>query len=345
MDLSVAICAYNAAQRIEMVLESLGRQSIPEELRWELIVVDNASTDGTGALVASLSDKYGLPLRLLSEPSPGLANARRCAAIEARSDLLSYLDDDVVVPENWVVDCVRFLRSKPTCGIMGCKVVPLFEDETAKPPDFDHWYAGILSMIDLGPEVQELDVRNGPKVVGAGMSGRTSLFRTTFAKMASITGGRKGSSLAGGEDFESQLIASRLGWEIWYTPTLVLQHYVPVRKLNRQYLEKWFIDTAACHAWLNCLSTFDRPPTSFQLISRAATQIPMLGRLAIVSWLPWRDVSERRESWFWARQCTARAMSYFGLLSRRSDMERVYRLIDESRSANVGEMNSEPAVL
>ncbi len=313
-----------------MVLESLGRQRVSHGTIWELIVVDNASTDSTAAVTTSLAEQYQLPLRLLNEQESGLANARRCAAVAARSELLSFLDDDVVAPENWVEECIRFLRSKPQCGIMGCKVVPLFEDESKKPPDFDHWYSGVLSMSDLGSSERRLDVCREPKVVGAGMSGRTSVFRNTFAELSSLTVGRKGSSLAGGEDLEAQLIAHRMGWEVWYNPDLELQHYVPNRKLNRAYLEKWFVDTAACHAWLDCLQNFERSPTSMQLIARAWNDVPNFARLSLLSMAPWIGQSRRHEAKLWASQIRRRLLGYGQLLFKHRDIQNVYDAIQRS---------------
>ena len=345
MEISVAICAFNARDRIEMVLQSLGAQDLGTVGEWELVVIDNASTDNTSDLVKELCEKYRLPLRLFVEPVPGLSNARRRAALEARSDLLSYLDDDVVVPNNWIAECIRFLRSSPQCGILGCKVIPLFEDESKKPPNFDRWYAGILSLVDLGPTAHELDVRNGTLIVGAGMSGRTCVFRATFADVQSITVGRRGSSLAGGEDLEAQLIASRLGWEIWYTPSLVLQHFVPSRKLNRAYLEKWFIDTAPCHAWLDCLAKFDRCPSTIRLLMSAASLIPRILRLSLVSAIPWRKTNEKREVRFWARQISAILVGYLALIGKRQDMTRVFQFIDKYKVKTIAARQTELAVL
>lgn len=329
MEISLAICAYNARDRIEMVLHSLSSQVLGTVKEWELIVVDNASTDHTSELVTQLCAQYQLPLRLLQEPVPGLSNARRRAALAARADLLSFLDDDVVVPNNWIADCTQFLSSHPECGILGCKVVPLFEDETKKPADFEEQYAGILSMLDLGPVAYELDVRQGAMVVGAGMSGRTSVFRSTFAEVQSITGGRRGSSLAGGEDLEAQLVAARLGWQVWYVPSLVLQHYVPTRKLNRQYFEKWFIDTSPCHAWLNCLAKYDHCPSAMRVLMSAATLLPRILRLWLVSAIPWRKANHKREACFWAKQRVATLRGYLALLGKRREMARVYQYIDD----------------
>ncbi len=345
MDLSVAICAFNAQDRIEMVLQSLGSQDLSTVAEWELIVVDNASTDNTSELVKELSAKYRLPLRLFVEPVPGLSNARRRAALEARSDFLSYLDDDVVAPDNWVVECIRFLKSRPQCGILGCKVIPLFEDVSKKPADFDHGYAGILSLVDLGPTAYELDVRNGTSIVGAGMTGRTCVFRSTFADVQSLTVGRRGSSLAGGEDLEAQLVASRLGWEIWYTPSLVLQHFVPSRKLNREYLEKWFIDTASCHAWLDCLAKFDRCPSTIRLLMSSASLIPRILRLLLVSAIPWRKANEKREVRFWARQISAILVGYLALIGKRQDMSRIFQFIDNYKTKTIAARQTELAVM
>lgn len=313
MNVTVAICAYNARDRIGMVLDSLASQEVSGGLRWEIVVVDNASTDGTGEWVERRCVELGLPVRVIREEEAGLANARRAVAEAAEGELMCFLDDDVVAPPTWIDTCWRWAEAHPRCGVFGGRVVPLFEDVSARPADFDFWYRGVLSMQDLGPEPVRLGVYEGPRIVGAGMAGRREVFRAAFGDLRSIAVGRTGTSLAGGEDFEAQIVAVRLGWEVWYTPELVLQHFVPTRKLNWDYLNRWFVDTAKCHAWLAILSEFDRAPTRWELLRRWLCEWPGLLRLVPSSLLGKRAAPGADRS-LWLRQQWARMKGMWGLV-------------------------------
>lgn len=74
-DVSVVICTYNRVADLLRVLDALGRQSGVESLRWELLVVDNNSSDGTREAVAARIAGGRLPLRYLFEPVQGKAHA------------------------------------------------------------------------------------------------------------------------------------------------------------------------------------------------------------------------------------------------------------------------------
>src|SRR5580704_8967188 len=89
---SVCICTYNGGARIGMVIEALAAQTQPLET-WELLVVDNASTDGTGDSVNRLVKKMlGGSGRVVHEEQLGLSFARSKAAREARGEIVCFLD-------------------------------------------------------------------------------------------------------------------------------------------------------------------------------------------------------------------------------------------------------------
>src|SRR5690349_6454715 len=95
---SVVICSYNGAQRIPATLRHLAEQDAPGELPWEVVVVDNASTDGTAERAQVVwSDQSTVPLRLVSEPRPGLMHARERGLHESTYNVVTFVDDD-----NWV---------------------------------------------------------------------------------------------------------------------------------------------------------------------------------------------------------------------------------------------------
>jgi glycosyltransferase involved in cell wall biosynthesis len=330
-DLTVAICAYNAEKRIGMVLESLARQVVPQDIRWELLVIDNASKDETSRLVSEMGERLGLPLRLLSESQPGLANARRLAALEAKAEVLSFLDDDTVTDENWVIACVEFMHEHPDAGIVGAKVEPLFENEACMPADFATRFASILSMIDLGDISRRLKFPEDPNPVGAGMTGRTSLFRLIFDEFRTVNVGRIGSSLSGGEDLEAVFIADRMGWEVWYAPSLRLRHFVPNNRVTDDYWDRWMIQTAPCQAWLLALNGREVVGRRWHYATRYL-RLEMLGlKYAVLNLLPAGLHPKLARSRFWRRYYRAMASGYRHLAANGQATRRIFELIERNR--------------
>ncbi len=341
IDLTVAICAYNSEKRIGLVLESLARQQVPAGLRWELLVIDNASKDGTSKLVADMGARLGLPLRLVYEGTPGLANARRRATLEAGSDLLSFPDDDTVLSPDWIMQCVRFLREHPDAGIIGARVQPLFEDPSRKPPDFEERFAGLLSLYDKGDESRRLKFPEDSTPVGAGMSGRTALFRLVFDEFRTMNVGRAPGSLSGGEDLEAMFIAYRMGWEIWYVPSLSLRHFIPNERLTEAYRDKWIIDTASCNALLAVLAGHCRRGTAMGWAWQWLSMKCLVLKYRLLGLLPGRLHPKLARCAFYQRYYRSRAKGCRDLAFNSGAVDRIFELIENHRHS---EGNKRPEI-
>src|SRR4051794_1841821 len=100
MRLTVAICTWNRADLLAKTLGNLCTLDRLPGADWELVLVDNGSTDST----RQVADRFAgrLPLRYVVEPLRGLSNARNRAIREARSDLVVWTDDDVLVGPGWL---------------------------------------------------------------------------------------------------------------------------------------------------------------------------------------------------------------------------------------------------
>src|SRR4051812_32311772 len=94
LGISVIICCYNSSQRIHYALKHLEQQSFEDDLRWEVIVVDNASSDGTGRIAESIWREFNcdIPFRVVTESEPGLSHARNKGVAEARFEYLIFCD-------------------------------------------------------------------------------------------------------------------------------------------------------------------------------------------------------------------------------------------------------------
>ena len=98
---SIIICTCNRVDDLRQTLEAIGKLSVPEDYQCDLTVVDNASTDGTAALVKSLT-LGNMPLRCLSEPRRGKGYAYNTGIAAAAGDILLFTDDDLRPPEDWI---------------------------------------------------------------------------------------------------------------------------------------------------------------------------------------------------------------------------------------------------
>ena len=101
MFITVAICTRNRAELLCRAMDTIVALTIPAGVEWELIVIDNGSTDNTAEVLAGYKDR--LPIRRVYEPVAGLSNARNRAVVEARGDYICWTDDDVLLDRGWLL--------------------------------------------------------------------------------------------------------------------------------------------------------------------------------------------------------------------------------------------------
>src|SRR5512143_830758 len=99
--LTVAICTWNRSALLEQTLERMTRLVAPSGCTWELLVINNNSTDATESVIARFEAR--LPIRGVFETQPGLSNARNRAVREAGGEYVLFTDDDVLVDPDWLV--------------------------------------------------------------------------------------------------------------------------------------------------------------------------------------------------------------------------------------------------
>src|SRR5436305_10300761 len=109
--ISVIICCYNSAKRLPETLAHLARQNSP--IPWEVIVVDNASTDDTARVARECWPSETAPLRIVDEPKSGLIYARVSGLQASRYEWLSFVDDDNWVAPDWLQLVAEIFSSRP----------------------------------------------------------------------------------------------------------------------------------------------------------------------------------------------------------------------------------------
>lgn len=234
MDVTVAICTWNRAALLDQTLARMAGLRIPPGLGWELVVVNNNSTDDTDAVIARHAPY--LPLRRLFEPNPGLSNARNRAVTEARGELLVWTDDDVQVDPDWLAEYAKAAARFPHAGYFGGSVDPWF----AVPPP--RWVRRHLQVLEgpfavrrLGPAVRLL--APGEKVFGANMAFRTRLLADARFDPAL---GRIGAGMLSGEETDLVDRLHRAGHGGVWVGSARVRHYVPAARLTTRYVWDFF---------------------------------------------------------------------------------------------------------
>ena len=235
--LAVAICTHDRRDYLRRALASLSNQTLAPEL-FEVLVVDNASRDGTHDTVASL--QATMPnLRYAHEPRLGLSNARNTASHEARAPLIAYLDDDAVATPGWAAAIVTaFASARPTPGAVGGPIDPIWESE--RPEWLPDELVPYLTVLDHGPSARAREPRREP-IFGAHLAFAVAALREVGGFDARL--GRVGQALLSGEETLILRRLARAGRTIHYTPSARVGPHVPAERLTPE----WFVERAYQH--------------------------------------------------------------------------------------------------
>lgn len=130
MDLTIVMSTCNRATDTQRFLESLETTQCRPEIQWEVIVVDNNSTDQTSPIVSAYIEHAGYPLKLIKETQKGKSAGVNAGIHVARGRILALTDDDVIVTPNWVQGIIDYFEKNELAGCVG-GMVKLFNPEDA----------------------------------------------------------------------------------------------------------------------------------------------------------------------------------------------------------------------
>ncbi len=226
--LSVIFATHNGAQTLPTMLERFGRLEQPTG-GWNLIAVDNASTDDSVSILRSFIDK--LPLLVLQESRRGKNAALNTALPYATRELVVFTDDDIAPQADWLVKLQQAASEQSDYAIFGGKVVPRWP---APPP------AWLLDAVPLGftfalTEAGREDGPIGPgQVVGPNMCVRGEIFDAGLRFNEDI-GPASGNYIMGSEaDFNRRAVAA--GHRCWHTSAAVVEHLIRDHQMDPHWI-------------------------------------------------------------------------------------------------------------
>jgi len=151
MKFSVIVSTYNRASILYMCLDSLMNQDYPKE-DFEIIIVNNNSTDNTEEVIEDYIDKYPeINLKYYFVPKPGQVYARQIGILAARNEILSFTDDDGILSPEWLTEISKvFLKNDKAVGVAG-KIQIKWDEQ---PPEWIYDYERQLGKLNYGDEVK-----------------------------------------------------------------------------------------------------------------------------------------------------------------------------------------------
>jgi glycosyltransferase involved in cell wall biosynthesis len=231
LGVSVIICCYNSTSRLPETLKHLAKQQVPAHIGWEVIVVDNASTDNTAAVAREIWTEFNLhsnSFTVTSQPLAGLKNAREKGIATAKYEYLLFCDDDNWLSESYVNTAFNIMQTDGFIGILGGYGVL----EAEQPALL---YNERLQQVTVcGKQIWAAEQH---WVYGAGSIHRKSiLLKLQNAGWEQITIGRTGKSLTSGEDVEMCFMTFLLGYKITTDDRLKFQHFIPLSRQSIAYI-------------------------------------------------------------------------------------------------------------
>jgi len=209
-------------------IKSLINQTLSKN-QYEIIVVDNASTDDTKKIIKEFSNIKNL--KYIFEPILGLSQARNTGWKNAKGKYIAYLDDDAIASSKWLKKIVEVFESQTKLGCVCGKVEPIWESEKPK------WLSD-----ELLPQLTVLDWGNKPKIlnkeqwfVGANMAFPKKLLEELGGFKTDL--GRKGKNLLSMEETFLREQIEKKGYRCFYHPEISVKHHIVKERLDK----KWFI--------------------------------------------------------------------------------------------------------
>jgi GT2 family glycosyltransferase len=241
-EVTVVICTFNRAELLRKAIEALFAQVTDDWLQYEILVVDNASTDSTAEVVEEMALDAPVPLHYVREGRPGVACARNRGISDSQTSWIAFLDDDEIADSRWLVSLAEVARANGALCVGG--VVPPLLPESC-PFNLLDAYRKLTLQFDWGPKIRrctgEMFVGTGSLLIHRSAVDTVGLFDEKLPEAGEDT------------DFYRRLRAA--GIEAWFTPKSIAMHLIEPERLHESYLRLARLRSGLsfarrdCHRW------------------------------------------------------------------------------------------------
>jgi glycosyltransferase involved in cell wall biosynthesis len=232
LHLSVILCTYNRAEPLRKALNSLAAATVPDGMEWELLVVDNNSTDHTRSVVEEGPPRVNA--KYLFERRQGKSWALNTGIAASRGRVLAFTDDDVEFDAGWLRNILAPFDGTDVVGVGG-KIESVWDGPAPRwwRPEGDRRLFGAIVHFDLGPT--PVDLSSPP--FGANMAFRRDVFDRIGGFRTDL--GPAGDTLLRSEDTELATRAMTCG-RVVYAPDAVVFHPIMPVRLHKSYVRRWY---------------------------------------------------------------------------------------------------------
>jgi glucosyl-dolichyl phosphate glucuronosyltransferase len=236
MRFSIIIPTHNRADELRHTIQSIAQLTVDGS--WELLVVDNRSTDHTRSVVEAEAASFPVPLHYLFEGEQGRYAALNAGIRAAQGAIIATTDDDARVEPDWLTQAAAALQEL-RCDYVGGKVLPIWKG--TRPAWLPHrpgphW--AVLALQDHGGETREFGVNGLPWPLGI----NTAMRREAYERIDLFDNrlGRKAGTLRNQAQREWHLRARAAGMRGFYAPKMVVHHVVEAERMTRRYFWRWY---------------------------------------------------------------------------------------------------------
>jgi len=237
--ISAIISTYNRDRFLNGLFESILEQTISKD-DYEIVIVNNNSTDQTDHLCKHfIATHPEINCSYFIEKQQGLSFGRNRGISESKGELVTFLDDDAVIAPDFFEKTITFFESHPAVNAIGGKILLKYME--TKPDWYNPYLASLLGFFDPGNEEKIFSGKNYFR--GSNMSFRKGIFEKYDAFNTSL--GRVGKSLFGNEEKELFYRFKSKGEEMWYVPSAIVYHLVPIERTTNDFVRKQALGTGA----------------------------------------------------------------------------------------------------
>ncbi|GAA5029012.1 hypothetical protein GCM10011506_16970 [Marivirga lumbricoides] len=226
---SVIVCTYNREKYLPDCLEHLSRQTAAKEY-YEILIIDNKSSDNTPNIAGDFVRKNDRNAYYFLEENQGHTYARNRGISEASGEILTFIDDDAFVGDNFIENIQNYFDTNPEVQALGGKIVPVYEGK--EPKWMSRYLLTLVSAIDMGSQPKQFSGNKFP--IGANMSFRKHVFMRYGLFNTEL--GRRAEGLEGGDEKEMFLRMKKNNEVIHYVPSVTVDHIIPEKRTKKEYI-------------------------------------------------------------------------------------------------------------